>query len=285
MIIQYVSPEDKLGAELIQKALGGTVYRGYIDPNALNDSVILVGGQVANSMYQQFVNLGVLPEIFIGDPGKVFVASYRGYRVYACAGAERSNTMAAAEWIFLNGLPASTTIAGDVGELYFGKIILKEMIPGAFNGIISNYSRFMAYIGNHLPTGYHIDYTGLNGNILEVLIRKERGALSLFEPTITFIVLVILALVSLAVAIYVVGVTFQKIVSGTVETVAKKNASNILDEKFKNGEITYDEYIKGVRMLWGSVDWKNILLWALLIGAIGVGGYYLAKGLIPKLTK
>ncbi len=283
MIIQYASDEDQLAANLIQKRISGSIYRGYIDPNTLSEDIIVIGGQIANSTYAAFVTAGVLPTITAGTPGTVFVASYGGYNVYAVAGDLRTGTIAAAEYVYLNGLPSSTTIAGDIGELYFYEIILKETIPGAFNNLISKLAPLGTNISTLLPTGHSVDYVNLNVNTLEILIRKDVGVASLFEPTTTFFVLIILSLVALAIFVWVAGISIQKIVGGITETIVKKNASDLLDEKYRAGEITYEEYLKGMEVLWGVIDWKNILLWSLLIAAIGVGSYFVVKGFMPTI--
>lgn len=282
MIIQYASDEDKLAAELIQRKIGGSIYRGYIDPAALSDNIVMVGGQIANPTYNAFMNLGILPEVTEGTPGTVFVSSYSGYNVYACAGWDRTGTIAAAEYVYLNGLPVSSVIAGDIGELYFYEIRLREAMPGAFSGLISKLTQFRANISDKLPPGYSIDYANLNDNTLEILIRKDVGAMDLVV-SISFLILIILALVALSIFVWVVGISVSKIVGGITESIAKKNASELLDEKYRSGEITYDQYIKGMETLWGKIDWKNIILWAILLAGIGIGSYFVIKGLMPAI--
>ncbi len=93
-------------------------------------------------------------------------------------------------------------------------------------------------------------------------------------------------MLGLVALVWIVGITFNKIVGGTVEVVAKKNASDNLDEMFRNNEITYEQYIAGLESLWGGTNWGKIILWAGALGAIGVGGYYITKGvIIPKLKR
>ena len=286
MLIQYDSNADRLAAELIRKRIGGNITRAIIDPriSSPTDDILIVGGQYANPTYNNFMLAGILPEITEGTSGTVFVASNQGYNVYACAGWERTGTIAASEYVYINGLPSSTTIAGDIGELYFYEIILKETIPGAFPNLISKLTQLGANISNRLPSGYSVDYVGLNANNLEVLIRKDVGVMALFEPTTSFFVLIVLALVALAVFVWVVAISVNKIVGGVTETVAKKNASDILDQKYQDGEITYEEYIEGIKTLWGVIDWKNIILWSALIAAIGVGGYFVVKAFMPRIN-
>ena len=284
MIINYYSSEDRLAAELIQKKIGGSITRAIIDPRTSSptDNILIIGGQYSTPTYNNFMLAGILPEITEGTPGTIFVTSNQGYGVYACAGWERTGTIAAAEYIYRYGLPSSSIVAGDIGELYLYEIRLREATPGAFIDLTSKLTQIGANVSNKLPSGYSVDFTGFNNTTLTILIRKDVGAMALFEPTISFFVLIILGLVALAVLVWVVGITINTIVSGATESIAKKGASDLLDEKYRNGEITYDEYIKGIETLWGKVDWKNIILWAILLAGVGVGGYFIMTGLKKK---
>ena len=292
MIIQYASDEDRLAAELIQKKIGGAIYKGYIDPATFSDSIVIVGGQIANSTYAAFVNAGVLPSLGENTPGTVFVSSYRGYNVYACAGDLRTGTIAAAEYVFLNGFPSSTTVAGNIAGLKLITIPLRNNST-LLSKTAQELDNIMGAANSLMPSGYHIDELTLSGTKLEALIRET--GLALGTTAMTIVAIIIGAIVFL-VGLFT-GYSYLLAIGGIIAGAAAltniftsstgKVIPGINDffNAMVDAGVPAEEAAQIAYKMFkqSSFGIKEILTWATLIAAVGVGGYFLVKGFAPAI--
>ena len=289
MIIQFISEEDRIAAELIQKTTGGILNKGYIDPSALNDDIICIGGQYANSMYAAFMNLNVFDEITEGTPGTVFVRSYGDFNAYAAAGWDRSGTIAAAEWIFLNGLPASDTIAGDIGELTLISIPINsnQTVLDAVNNAVDD---IRTNVTIAISSFFNVRYLNLSGTNLEILLQRENMNLSGWNWPV--ILGIIGGAIMIGIGIWialplligtgglVVGATLIANIWTGIRSSAKEDMQEIIDYKLSKGYSLEDA--KEEAEAYRPFDVGEIAKYAILAGGLGVGGYFLAKGLISK---
>ena len=106
LVIQYWGDGDKPAAELIQKTVGGKLYKGFIDPYTLKTDLVIVGGQQINPTYAILEGIHVLPTITEEDHCHrviTFVPSWQGHRVWGVASWFTEDTYASAEWIAQHG--------------------------------------------------------------------------------------------------------------------------------------------------------------------------------------
>ncbi len=282
MIIQYESAEDRLAAELIQKKIGGTLHFGSINPNSLNDDIVLIGGYTqypwggANTSYGQFALLGVVPYLVGEEPGYIYVGTYRGYNVYGVCGWERTGTIAAAEWIYLNRLPTSNQLAGNIGELILHEITLSEKLPGGFGEVLTRITQLTSEINNRLPTGYFVDAITLNGNVLEILVRSNTPALAI--PFIPIGIMVAIILVGLGIFIGIIKWTSKDIKTAEAQI---KSQQELMSECMEKYNCQYAEDIKAM-FPDTRTDLQKYIMYAVLIAGMGVGGYFVFKGITKK---
>ena len=107
-IIQWYSDDEDQAAKIIKKKLSPKQsVQGWMDVRGLTKPLIVVGAQMANPVYGDLVNLGVMPEITAGDTGHIYVKSFSGQTIYGVVGDSAQDTLAAANYIKENGLPAT----------------------------------------------------------------------------------------------------------------------------------------------------------------------------------
>ncbi len=297
MIIQYESAEDQLAAELIQKKIGGNLHFGSVDPNSLNEDIVIVGGWPdhsygypgANQTYRDFAALGIIPYLFVGDPGYVYVGTHLGYNVYAAAGWGRSGTIAAAEYIYLNSLPEIDTLAGDLGELHIVSIPINPKVLGTVSSALS---QIETQVIDAVSGFYTVREITLADNNLEILLRSD-VALGLFDWRIllgwiagaVMIALGIFAGPAIIITLVVAGgltiaaTVIYSFVTGITQQ-AVESLQEVIDYKTSKGFTLEDAKEEANAFRLPST--KDIIKYAILLGGLGVGGYFIMQGIIQK---
>src|SRR3990172_132765 len=99
---------------LVQKLVAYTGGRGtteFIEPNNFFDDMIIVGGQLANPIYDRLVKLGYVPSIreeTVGF-GTIYYTVINNHKVWVIAGWAFEDTQHAVDWVLENGLPPKDT--------------------------------------------------------------------------------------------------------------------------------------------------------------------------------
>lgn len=287
MIIQYAVGEDRIAAELIQRKVGGRVIQyDANNPYVTSEDIIIVSGQIANATYRYYMNLGYIPEIRreTAGTGFVYVAKRGAQKIYAVAGWNRIDTLAAAAYVMEFGLPSYSVQVGSFHELHLITWSFDE--EGLILKVASKLASLINWLEDRLPIENRLVWSGIrDGKYLEILVSTNSP---IAETTLLGLVALALTVVCGIVAYHRGRATIQDVeknafvekLTAVVEAQAyliglgytPQQASDAVNTAIQNFKVpTMFEEIKG------------IIKYVLILGIVGTVTYTLIAYAIPAL--
>ena len=281
-------------AQALASRFNGSIIWGQIDLSQITEDIIIVGGQLANQTYNWLVQQGFVPALRpeTAEFGSIFYLKLFGRNVWVMTGWDVGDTEAAGTYAINMGLPYVSrviplTAAKEVIQVNFpystqaGIDLLDSRIGDVLLGVTNR-------IGDYGLIDGWVDKQGKN-----LFILRDKNALRLVVIADSVLVAMIITVASI-IGLIILGVVFYvtvheyniteraKIRSDTVQDILD-DPTTTAEEK----EDLLDSYYKGEKKIMQQEtkagDIFTVIKWSLLIAAIGVGGYYLSKGIAPLL--
>ncbi len=283
-------------AQALASRFNGNVIWGQIDLSQITEDIIIVGGQLANQTYNWLVQQGFVPALRpeTAGFGSIFYLTLFGRNVWLITGWDVGDTEAAGTYAINMGLPYVSrviplTAAKEVIQINFpystqaGIDLLDSRIGDVLLGVTNR-------IGDYGLIDGWVDKQGKN-----LFILRDKSALRLVTIADDVLVALIITVASI-IGLVILGVLFYVTVHEYNVTERAKIRSDTVQDIIDNPiysaeekEELIDAYYKGEKKIMKQEtkvsDIFTVIKWSLLIAAIGIGGYYLSKGIAPLIKK
>lgn len=283
-------------AQALASRFNGYIIWGKIDLSQIREDIIIIGGQEANQNYNWLVQQGYVPSIRSETTGfgSIFYLKLFNHNIWVMTGWSVEDTQAAGMYAINMGLPYVSRVI----PLSPNKEVIQVNFPYA---TISGINLLDSRIGDILlqVTNKIGDYGFIDGWVdkqgKNLFILRNKIQLRLIAVADDIVVAVIIAIAAI-IGLIILGVVFfvsmheyqiterAKIRSETVEGIISNPALSE-DEKTKLIKAYYSGEKKIMQQETKVYDILTIIKWSILIAAIGVGGYYLSKGIAPLIKK
>lgn len=281
-------------AQALASRFNGHIIWGQIDLSQIIEDIIIVGGQLANQTYNWLVQQGYVPSLkstTIGF-GSIFYLKLFNHDVWIMTGWSKEDTEAAGMYAIEMGLPYVSRVI----PLTPTKEVIQVNFPYAtstgMNLLNSNIGDILLQVTNKIGDYGLIDgWVDKQGKNLFIL--REKSALRLVAIADDIIVAIIIAIASIIGLIILGGIFFVSFHDYQL-TSRSKIRSGTVEEILQNPDLTEDEKIEAIKQYYKGetkimkqetkvYDILDIIKWSILIAAIGIGGYYLSKGIAPLI--
>ncbi len=281
-------------AQALASRFNGYVIWGEIDLSQITEDSIIVGGQLANQTYNWLVQQGFVPALKPTTTGfgSIFYLQLFEHNVWVMTGWSKEDTEAAATYAINMGLPYVSRVI----PLTADKEVIQVNFPYASSAGIdlldSRIGEVLIGVTNRIGTYGLIDaWVDKQGKNLFIL--KNKSELRLVVIADDVLVALIITVASI-IGLIILGVIFYITVHEYNQTERARLRSNTVQDIIDNPTYTAEEkealiaeYYKGEKKIMKQetklYDIFAIIKWSLLIAAIGIGGYYLSKGIVPLI--
>ncbi len=284
-------------AQALASKFNGHVVWGEIDLAQITEDIIIVGGQLANQTYNWLVQQGFVPSLRqeTAGFGSIFYLKLFGRNVWVMTGWDVQDTGAAGTYAINMGLPYVSrviplTSTKQVIQVNFpystqaGMDLLDSRIGDVLIGVTNR-------IGDFGLIDAWVDKQGKN-----LFILRDKSALRLVaiadDVLVAFMIIVgsVIGLIVLSAlgwkwisTVHDKEVTERAEIRSSIVQDINDDPTTTAEEKEALIRAYYTGEKKIMQQETKGNDIFTVIKWALLIAAIGVGGYFVMKGITPLI--
>ncbi len=281
-------------AQALASRFNGSIIWGPIDLSQITEDIIVVGGQLANQTYEGLVQQGYVPSLKPTTTGfgSIFYLQLFNHNVWVMTGWNVEDTEAAGMYAINMGLPYVSRVIPLTADKQVIQVNFPYSTSSGMDLLDSRIGDVLLEVTNRTGDYGLIDaWVDKQGKNLFIL--RDKTALRLVviadDVLVAMIITVasIIGLIILGVLVYVTVHEYNQTERARIRT---DTVQGIIDNPIytaEEKEALISEYYKGEKKIMKQetkiFDIFGIIKWAILIAAIGFGGYYVLKGIKPLI--